>query len=77
MAREGLERWGVDPDESDRLLGIIEARCLAGRNGATWFRARVQSREAEGSDRAEALRSTLLEYRERMHSNEPVHTWPC
>jgi gamma-glutamyl:cysteine ligase YbdK (ATP-grasp superfamily) len=77
MAREGLERWGVDPDESDRLLGIIEARCLAGRNGATWFRARVQSREAEGSDRTEALRSTLLEYRERMHSNEPVHTWPC
>ena len=77
MAREGLERWRVDPDETDRLLGIIEARCLTGRNGASWFRARVQQREEDGSNRAEALRSTLLEYRERMHSNEPVHTWPC
>jgi hypothetical protein len=26
-------------------------------------------------DRFDALRATLLEYRERMHSNEPVHTW--
>jgi hypothetical protein len=32
--------------------------------------------EAGGAERAEALRSTLQEYRERMHSNEPVHTWP-
>ena len=76
MAREGLERWGVDADESGRLLDIIEARCLSGRNGACWFRERVQARESDGSDRAEALRTTLLEYRERMHSNEPVHTWP-
>jgi hypothetical protein len=77
MAREGLDRWGVAADESGRLLDIIEARCLTGRNGASWFRERVQARESEGSDRAEALRNTLLEYRERMHSNEPVHTWPC
>jgi gamma-glutamyl:cysteine ligase YbdK (ATP-grasp superfamily) len=76
MAREGLERWGVDADESSRLLDIIEARCLSGRNGASWFRERVQARESDGNDRGEALRATLLEYRERMHSNEPVHTWP-
>jgi gamma-glutamyl:cysteine ligase YbdK (ATP-grasp superfamily) len=76
MAREGLERWGVDPDESGRLLDIVEARCLTGRNGASWFRDRVHARQSEGNDRAEALRLTLLEYRERMHSNEPVHTWP-
>lgn len=77
MARDGLKRWGVDADESGRLLDIIESRCLTGCNGASWFRARVQARETDGNDRAEALRSTLLEYRERMHSNEPVHTWPC
>jgi len=76
LAREGLERWGVDDDESSRLLGIIEARCSTGQNGASWFRNRVHAREAAGSDRGEALRETLQEYRERMHSNEPVHTWP-
>jgi hypothetical protein len=26
-------------------------------------------------ERFDALRATLLEYRERMHTNEPVHTW--
>ena len=25
---------------------------------------------------SEALRTTLQVYRERMHANEPVHTWP-
>jgi hypothetical protein len=32
---------------------------------------------AQRSDmkRFDALRATLLEYRERMHTNEPVHTW--
>lgn len=76
LAREGLARWGADPGETDRLLGIIESRCTLGRNGASWFRARVHAHEAGGSDRGEALRETLQEYRERMHSNEPVHTWP-
>jgi hypothetical protein len=76
LAREGLDRWGADPDETDRLLAIIEARCSGGRNGASWFRARVHRWESAGTERDEALRLTLQEYRERMHTNEPVHTWP-
>jgi gamma-glutamyl:cysteine ligase YbdK (ATP-grasp superfamily) len=75
LAREGLARWGTDQHESERLLGIIEARCSTGRNGASWYRDRVHAREAAGDDRPDALRATLLEYRDRMHTNEPVHTW--
>jgi len=26
-------------------------------------------------ERYDALRATLLEYRDAMHTNEPVHTW--
>jgi hypothetical protein len=63
----------VGADESDRLLGIIEQRCLLGVNGASWFVDRMHGRT--GGDRFDALRETLLEYCERMHSNEPVHTW--
>ncbi|MFC7497451.1 MULTISPECIES: glutamate-cysteine ligase family protein [unclassified Nocardioides] len=73
LAREGLASWGVPSSESDRLLGIIEERCLRGTNGAEWFVGRVH---AEGDrDRYDALRAALLDYRDRMHSNEPVHTW--
>ena len=73
MAHQGLEAWGVSAEERDRYLGIIEQRCLAGTGGAEWFVGRVHARG--DMDRYDALRATLLEYVERMHTNEPVHTW--
>jgi hypothetical protein len=77
LAREGLRRWGVDPGSADRLLGIIEQRCLTGRNGAVWQVATTRAiSEQTGADRAEALRQMTQRYIELMHGNEPVHTWP-
>jgi gamma-glutamyl:cysteine ligase YbdK (ATP-grasp superfamily) len=73
MADEGLAAWGASAEERDRLLGIIEQRCLAGTNGAEWFATRMHDRA--DLDRYDALRATLLEYRDNMHSNEPVHGW--
>src|SRR3954470_24941800 len=37
LAHQGLASWGASTEESDRLLGIIEQRCLLGTNGAEWF----------------------------------------
>jgi hypothetical protein len=77
LAREGLTRWGVDPDSAGRLLGIIEQRCLTGRNGATWQVATTRALSGPGgAGRAEALREMTQRYIEHMHANEPVHTWP-
>jgi hypothetical protein len=76
MARAGLDAWGVVPEESERLLGVIEQRCLAGQNGASWFVDHFHARATEGdAGRLDALRATLNEYRRHMHTNEPVHTW--
>ncbi|GAB2752165.1 glutamate-cysteine ligase family protein [Nocardioides pakistanensis] len=75
MARAGLDAWGVAAEERDRLLGIIEQRCLTGRNGASWFSEAFHRRWRDGDDRTEALRQTLNEYRTNMHTNQPVHTW--
>jgi hypothetical protein len=36
LAHEGLDSLGVDADIRDRMLGIIEQRCLKHVNGATW-----------------------------------------
>ena len=41
LAREGLGRWGVGQAQADRLLGIIEQRCLTGQTGAAWQIATV------------------------------------
>jgi gamma-glutamyl:cysteine ligase YbdK (ATP-grasp superfamily) len=76
MAREGLSRWGVSQPAADRLLSVIEQRCLTGQNGATWQIAAVKRLEEAGLTRQEALRQMTLAYIDHMHTNEPVHTWP-
>src|SRR5688572_1874546 len=36
LAYEGLDRWGIAGADRDRLLNIIERRCVTLRNGASW-----------------------------------------
>jgi hypothetical protein len=75
MAREGLARCDVEAEDADRLLEIIERRCVLATNGAAW-QAAAFHRLYEHADRADALRAMTVRYREHMHANEPVHTWP-
>ncbi|MBW4721023.1 glutamate-cysteine ligase family protein [Saccharothrix obliqua] len=77
LAHEGLVKLRVDQAERERLLGVIEQRCLNGVNGATWqARAFHKHYDHSSLDRPEALRRMLRGYRDLMHTNEPVHTWP-
>jgi hypothetical protein len=76
-AYDGLDRFGVDPATRDRLLGVIEGRCVTRRNGAVWQTRTVQALEREHHlDRLSALREMLRRYSAHLHDNEPVHTWP-
>ncbi len=75
MAADGLAEWGVDPLDARRLLGIIEQRCLTGRNGATWQVGAVTALTAAGLSREEALRRMTQGYIDRMNINEPAHDW--
>ena len=77
LADEGLGRWGIDGAVRDRLLGIIERRCVTLRNGASWQSELFHHLyDARAMDRLEALRQMTVRYREHMHSNQPVHEWP-
>jgi gamma-glutamyl:cysteine ligase YbdK (ATP-grasp superfamily) len=75
LAREGLSRWGVNPVSADRLLDIVEQRCVTGRTGAAWQIATTEALTQRGVDRTEALRLMTQRYIEHMHTNDPVHTW--
>jgi gamma-glutamyl:cysteine ligase YbdK (ATP-grasp superfamily) len=77
LAREGLEGWGVASSVGDRLLGVIEGRCLRQTNGAEWMARTFHEIDdrTQPLDRRDALREMLRRYIEHMHSNEPVHTW--
>ena len=75
MAHDGLRRWGVAAEVCDRYLGVIEGRAKTGRNGSTWQVATVRALQETGLARPQALAEMLHLYCERMHSNEPVHSW--
>ena len=55
--------------------GVIAGRAKTGGNGATWQVATVQALQERGMTRPDALAEMLRLYCQRMHSNEPVHTW--
>jgi hypothetical protein len=76
-AIQGLDSWGLDPAERDRLMTIVEQRCLTGSNGTTW-QAQTFHRlfDAGARDRYDALRDVVRGYSENMHQNLPVHEWP-
>jgi gamma-glutamyl:cysteine ligase YbdK (ATP-grasp superfamily) len=77
LAAEGLDSWEVAPAVRDRLLGIIEQRCLTNRNGASWQAATFHKLyDSTSLDRQDVLRRMTKDYIENMHSNEPVHAWP-
>lgn len=74
-AREGLVRAGVDAEEADTLLGIVEQRVALRRTGATWQR-QVLARLESQMPRQDALAAMLERYLQHSESGAPVHTWP-
>ena len=76
VAHAGLQSSGVDEGVIDRLLTVIERRCVTGRTGAQWQIDAVAAYEDKGLDRWEALRRMSRAYGEHMHRNDPAHSWP-
>jgi hypothetical protein len=78
LSYEGLRRRGADAPAADRLLGVIEQRCLTGRTGASWQTETVQAlEERSGLNRHTALLEMTQRYLKFMNTGEPVHTWPA
>ncbi|GAB4346638.1 MAG: glutamate-cysteine ligase family protein [Gammaproteobacteria bacterium] len=68
LAREGLQRYGLDESEIRSYLGIIEGRVVSGQNGAGWQRAWVSRHGADMTALTQA-------YIENQRSGSPVHEW--
>ncbi|MFF1546285.1 glutamate-cysteine ligase family protein [Streptomyces sp. NPDC058291] len=77
LAHQGLERAGMDAAWREPLLGVIEQRCVTGRNGAVWQKETFHRITAAAHvGRHEALRRMTRQYIDYMHLNAPAHTWP-
>ena len=68
VAVQGLEHAGIDTNDIDKYLGIIEQRTNNSCNGAAWQRAFIAK---YGKD----MKSLTKAYLERQNSGEPVHLW--
>ncbi len=75
-AAAGLDAWGVDADDRDRYLGVIEARVRCGRTGAAWQTEVVRHLEDHGMARIAALHEMTRRYAENARTGAPVHEWP-
>ena len=74
-ARRGLIEAGVDPDEADRLLGVIGDRVASGQTGAVWQRRTLAALEGRAG-REQAAGELLERYLDLQATGDPVHTWP-
>jgi CBS domain-containing protein len=74
MAREGLEIPGLDQENIDLYLGVIEERVRSRQTGAQWQLDSMAAMAVDGpmSERLSALTAAIGA---RQQDGKPVHTW--
>ncbi|HYO56943.1 glutamate--cysteine ligase [Archangium sp.] len=75
VARAGLVGAGVEAEEADALLSIVQARLRTRCTGARWQRKMLARLEAH-MPRPDALGALLERYMAFAASGRPVHEWP-
>jgi len=74
VAREGLGIVGVDGEDADHFLGIVEQRVDSGQTGAQWMLSSVAAMKGRGN-RAQRLRCLAAATWSRQQTGDPAHTW--
>jgi CBS domain-containing protein/gamma-glutamyl:cysteine ligase YbdK (ATP-grasp superfamily) len=74
LAHEGLEKPGLDTENIDLYLGVIEERVRSRRTGAQW-QLQSMAELAEQGPLAERLSAVTAAIAARQRDGSPVHTW--
>lgn len=74
LAREGLQASGIDEDDIDRYLSVIEGRVTTRRTGSQWQLDSLAAMKGEGT-RSERLNAVVAATIRRQIEGQPVHTW--
>lgn len=74
FARDGLEQGGIDADDIDRYLGLIEDRVRTYRTGSQWVVHSLAGMHGRGTigERLNAVTAAMIE---RQTRGTPVHEW--
>jgi CBS domain-containing protein len=74
LAREGLQEAGIDHNDIDRYLGIIEQRVQLRRTGARWALESLENLHGKGTPN-QALRSLVSSMVKQQSSGRPISQW--
>ncbi len=74
LAREGLTKQNVLPQDIERYLTVIEDRVKSGRTGAQWMHVSLAGMAGRGT-RDKRLRTLTGAMIARQRQGDPVHTW--
>jgi len=73
-AREGLIGQGIDGDDVERYLGVVENRVRSGQTGSSWaLRSLAKMSKAPRDVR---MRSITWASLQNQRTGKPVHEWP-
>jgi len=68
LAKDGLKRMGLDRQDIEYYLGIIQSRVETGQTGSVWQRHSATKLNGD-------LQAMTLQYLEHQQSGQPVHEW--
>jgi CBS domain-containing protein len=74
-ARNGLELAGIDQNDRDRLLDVIEQRVTAEITGSKWMVDSLAAMDKAAKPNVR-LRSLTAAMKTNQESGEPLHRWP-
>jgi CBS domain-containing protein len=74
MAKEGLQKAGVNKDEISKYMDIISERTESGQTGSKWMLGSF-SKLMKESSREEVITAITASASEKQKSNQPIHTW--
>jgi CBS domain-containing protein/gamma-glutamylcysteine synthetase len=75
MARHGLTKAGIDKEDIDLYLNIIEARTKSGRTGSAWMLDSYSRLIKQGSPRDEVVTAITSAIQQEQMLGKPVHEW--
>lgn len=75
LAREGLRCSGIDEDDINRYLSIIEGRVTADRTGSNWALQSLAQMGRTDSTVDERMRTLTAAMISRQRKGRPIHTW--
>ena len=75
LARKGLDSAGIDSDDSDRLLGILEDRTRTENTGSKWVMESL-ARMDKRTKMNVRMRSLTAAMKANQEACLPLHQWP-